>query len=152
MVHSVYASLSIHHHTLYMLVGHLQKVSKSVSSESDQFSTCLWLLHHGVNSGYCGHICQHLDRLHKACYLQHSSRYPEFYVHMTQTDRETNRVQCVMWHYQDNHVAMLGVNTGWLYTNSDWYLQLSVGDNNKTVWLVKVIQQLNSTINMSNKL
>ena len=35
-------------HTLYMLVGHLQKISKSVSSESDLFSTCLWLLHQAM--------------------------------------------------------------------------------------------------------
>ena len=37
----VYASLSIQCHTLYMLVGPLKKVDKSVSSESGQFSTSL---------------------------------------------------------------------------------------------------------------
>jgi len=57
-------------HFVHVGVGDLQEVSKSVSSESDQFSTCLWLLHHGVNPGYYGRICQQLDRLHKACYLQ----------------------------------------------------------------------------------
>jgi len=32
------------------------------------------------------------------------------------------------------------------------YLRLSVNDNNKTVWLVKVVKQLNDTVNMSDKL
>jgi len=33
-----------------------------------------------------------------------------------------------------------------------WYLRLSVDDNNKAVWLVKVVKQLNNTSNMSYKL
>ena len=72
----VYASLSIQCHILYMLVGLLQKVGKSVSRESGQFSTCLRLPHPGGKRHYCGHICQQLDRLHEACCLQHCSRYP----------------------------------------------------------------------------
>ena len=61
--------------TLYnvMLVGHLQKVNKSVLRESDQFSTCLWLLHRGVKRVYSGWVCQQLHKLHEACCLQHNS-------------------------------------------------------------------------------
>ena len=75
LIVDAFASLSIQCHTLNMLVGHLQKESKSVSSESDLFSTCLWILHHGMKRDYCGCICQQLHRLHEACALQHSSRY-----------------------------------------------------------------------------
>jgi len=36
--------------------------------------------------------------------------------------------------------------------NLNVYLRLSVDDDHKTVWLVKVVKQLNNTINVSNKL
>jgi len=61
---------------LYMFVGPVQKVDKSLSSKSGQFYTGLSLPHRGMKRDYCGRICQQLDRLHEACCLQHCSRYP----------------------------------------------------------------------------
>jgi len=54
-------------------------------------------------------------------------------------------------HMQDRKLNVHETSLKW-HRTINWYLQLSVSDNDKTVRLVKVVKQLHNAVDVSHKL